>query len=133
MLIYSIDGLPEESISAAMANKEAYREKLRVDFETAIESDVIMSSQERIERMIDAFKIPISDDTSYNRFYFNAMMDLGVEAAIFGAKNNLVPVLPTVEQIHALARQRYDEKAAKDLKKAEAKAAKQAKEQYQTS
>jgi hypothetical protein len=128
MIIYNIDGLPAESIAAAVANKASQSEKLRADFEVAIASDVIMSSTERIERMLDAFKIPVSDDQSYNRFYYNAQRDLEVEAAKIGAKNNSIPVLPKVEEIHALARKRYDDKAAKDQKKAEANAAKEEKE-----
>ena len=127
MLIYELDEFPAELAAKAAANKLAYAEKLLSVFAAAVESDVIMSSQERIDRLLDACKNPISDDASYNHFYLNAQKDLVVEAAQEGFNNQAIPVMPTSEQIHALTRKRYDEKAAKELVREEAKAAKAAK------
>lgn len=129
MIIYNIDEFPEHLKAIADANKTALTETLRAHFEIAIDSDVIMSSHERIKHMMDSFKIPVSDDMSYNRFYFNAQKDLEGEAAKDAVKTQTIPVLPTIEEIHALARERYDEKKAKDLVKEQAKAEKEAKKQ----
>jgi hypothetical protein len=129
MIIYTIDDFPAHLKEIADANKAALTDTIRANFEIAIVSDVIMSSEERIERMMDSFKIPVSDDMSYNRFYFNAQKDLEGDAAKDAFKKQIIPELPTIEEIHALARKRYDEKNAKDLIKEQAKAEKEAKKQ----
>jgi hypothetical protein len=129
MIIYTIDEFPPHLKEIADAKKAALTDTLRANFDIAIASDVIMSSDERIERMLDSFKIPVSDDMSYNRYYFNAQKDLEGEAAKDAVKKQIIPVLPTIEDIHVLARKRYDEKNAKDLVKEQAKAEKEAKKQ----
>lgn len=129
MIIYNIDEFPALLKTIADANKAALTDTIRANFEIAIASDVIMSSMERIERLMDSCKIPVSDDMSYNRFYFNAQKDLEGDAAKEAFKNQIVPVLPTIAEIHALARKRYDEKIEKDLFKELAKAEKEAKKQ----
>jgi hypothetical protein len=137
LVIYNVSNLPAEMVAAALANKTAYTAELRAAFDVAINSDVFMSFEEKIDTLLDTLRIPISDDQSYNQFFIHSAKDLEGEVCRDAVKRQIIPVLPTLDQVHAEAKKRYDEKAAKFQRQSDKKAAKAAKsapaEQQQTS
>lgn len=127
MLIYNIETIPAEMKASATANKAARSANLQAAFNVAINSDVFMSFEEKINSLFDVLSIPISDDQSYNQFFIHSHKDLTVAACNDAVSKNLPPVLPTLDQIHAEAQKRYDEKAVKLQRQADRKAVKDAK------
>jgi hypothetical protein len=127
MIIYHPENLPQAMINSAAANRAAFRAMLEESFNVAINSDVFMSFEEKIKSLLDTLSIPISDDQSYNQFFIHTTKDLEGEACRDAVKKDVVPVLPTLEQIHAEAQKRYDEKAVKLQRQADKKALKAAK------
>lgn len=126
-VIYNLQQLPAEMTVAAVKNKAAWTSEIRASVEAAINSDVFMSFDEKINSLLDALRIPISDDQSYNQFFIHSQKDLEGEAARIAVKAQAIPVLPSLDQIHAEARNRYDKKADKLKRKQDKVAAKAAK------
>lgn len=127
MIIYNLQELPAEMKASASANKAARSAELQAAFNVAINSDVFMSFEEKIKGLLDVLSIPISDDQSYNQFFIHSDKDLKVAACTDAIGKNAVPVLPTLDQIHAEAQKRYDEKVVKLQRQVDRKAVKDAK------
>lgn len=127
MIVYNVQNLPADMIAAATTNKAAKTAEIKAAFEAAINSNVFMSFEEKIKSLLDALSIPISDDQSYNQFFIHSSKDLEVLAYRAAVNANTPPAKTTIDQIHAEAKKRYDEKAAKTLRQADRRAIKAAK------
>ncbi len=87
----------------------------------------------RIKSLDDALNLPVYDDKSLQMFYNSASDELIKQAMEFAIKNKSVPVMPTEQQICALAEEKHYEKyVAGPKRKAEKEAKKNAKK-YATS
>lgn len=118
MIVYDVNKLPEGMVTAAQSIRTAKEAVLWEAFEKVIKSDVFMSFEDKVDALLDAMSIPISDDKSYNQFYIHSEKDLATKALMDAFTKKEVPVLPTVDEIHAEAKRRYDEKIAKEERKA---------------
>lgn len=127
MLIYNIETLSAEMKASAAANKAARSANLQAAFNVAINSDVFMSFEEKINSLFDTLSIPISDDQSYNQFFIHSTKALESEAGRKSATSGTICILPTLDQIHAEAQRRYDDKVVKLQRQADRKAVKDAK------
>lgn len=82
----------------------------------------------RIKALDDALYLPVYDDKSLQMFYNSASDELIKKAMALAIKNSSVPVMPTEQQICALAEEKHYEKyVAEPKRKAEKEAKKNAK------
>ena len=126
MIVYNVQNLPAEMVTTAATIRATKSVELRAAFDAALRSDVFMSFEEKVDGIFDALRIPISDDQSYNQFFIHSKKDLESEAGVAAARAQVIPTMPTLDQVHAEALKRYNEKAAKLLRQSERRATKAA-------
>lgn len=107
----SVDGVENVEILPTV-------DQLRNAFEAAMASEVYMGKAKRLQRLLEALKIPMSNDKDYNQFLNHAKKDLYAEAAQKAAEQNQPVVLPTEDEVRAEAKKRYDAKVQKQAEKA---------------
>lgn len=107
----SVDGVENEEILPTV-------DQLRNAFEAAMASEVYMGKAKRLQRLLEALKVPMSNDKDYNQFLNHAKKDLYAEAAQKAAEQNQPVVLPTDDEVKAEAKKRYDAKVQKQAEKA---------------
>ena len=109
----------------------AEADAIKAMLETALSSNRFWGDTGRIEELKKALAIPVTDDTSYNRCYRNARLDLVDKAAEKSTISGDAVEMPNEEEIHTEALSRWRKNRESDAKKAENKAKKQAKNQPQ--
>jgi hypothetical protein len=95
--------------------------ELTAIFNATMSNPDFFTKDNRVVTLRNALKVPVSDDRSYQQCYICAKRTLKSEAADLSADTGKVVVMPTEEQIHALAlenhKKKQAEKAAKAAKK----------------
>ena len=115
----------EDTIPATTDNTPTV-EQLRVAFNAAMLSDIYLGNPKRLERLLEALKIPMSNEKDFNQFLNHAKKNLYAKAAMLAAAERTTVVLPTDEEIAAEAKKRFALKVLKEAQKTanEAKKAK---------
>jgi hypothetical protein len=111
------NGAAEESTPAA-TNTTPTVDQLRLAFDAAMASDIYRGNPKRLERLLEALKIPMSNEKDFNQFLNHAKKELMVKAAMTAANSGTTVVLPTEEEITAEAKKRFALKLQKEAEKA---------------
>lgn len=98
-------------------------EDLTTIFIASMANPDFFRNPKRAERLKEALVVPMFDDRSMQQFAISAREELTRLAMNTAIKQQIVPVMPTDEEIAVLAKKKFDDKQAKDSAKAARKTA----------
>jgi len=128
-----VDEIPKVQESAASTTLDQEDSKGVIDqgkkqemetlFAKMINTPRYWENPNRVKRLEEALALPRYDDRSLQQFYNSATDELSKAALKKAHKNNCAPVMPTEEEICALAEKKHADKQEKLAKKAAGKEA----------
>jgi len=87
-------------------------------FTATMDNPDFFAKESRVVALRNALKVPMFDDRSMQQFSVSAREELTRLAMDTAIKKQIVPVMPTAEEITVLAKKKFDDKQAKDAAKA---------------
>lgn len=113
-----LDQTPDSAIPADVVAE------LSAIFNATMSNPEFFTKDNRVVALRNALKVPVSDDRSYQQCFIHAKNTLKSDAAELSFTTGKVVVMPSEEQIHALALENFKKKQAeKEAKAAKKKAA----------
>ncbi|NVN90940.1 MAG: hypothetical protein HXX11_10090 [Desulfuromonadales bacterium] len=94
--------------------------ELTAIFNATMSNPDFFTKDNRVVVLRNALKVPVSDDRSYQQCYIHAKNTLKSEAADLSFDTGVPAVIPTEEQIHALAQKNFEKKLAQKAAKKKA-------------